>query len=137
MSQLSAILPLLARVPAHRQEIAARLQRLDEQFECSSAEAVALWNATRRTDLSPLEFEPYAVAILSDTTQDFFLPFLYTAGFACGLDLKPFWPGAGRIADVVLAAESPLYDAQPRTVFVSYSQEEKLGRILVLDARSR
>lgn len=138
MTELSKIIALLRDPSPDKQQIAYEMRRLDESFRCSNAEATALWHLVQKGKL-PIELEPYSVALLSDTTQDFFLPHLYAAGFACGLNLQIYWAGAGRVADLVLDSHSSLYEAQPRVVFLNYDQEQKLGGVLftTLDAEAR
>lgn len=138
MTELSNIIALLRDPLRDEQQITYRMRRLDESFRVSTAEATELWHLARKGKLS-VELETYTVALLSDTTQDLFLPYLYAAGFACGLDLKIYWPGADRIADLVLDPNSRLYELQPHVVFLNYDQEQKLGGVLyaTLDSAAR
>lgn len=103
------------------------MHRLDENFECSAMDAAKLWNIARHNKMSGCQLERYSVAILSNTTQDFFLPYLYAAGFACGLDLKIAWSGFDRIAEMVADPNSSLYAADPRVIFLNYNLEGKLA----------
>ena len=82
MSELPILVNLLRDVASNKREILKRIYRLDENFVCSSMDVAKLWNTAQCHDLSSLEFEQYSVAILSNTTQDFFLPYPY-CGWIC------------------------------------------------------
>jgi FkbH-like protein len=127
MSELSSILNLLNDPQANRSEISYRIHRLDEDFSCSAMDASKLWHVAQQGRIPAGQFEAFPVAVLSNTTQDFFLPYLYAAGFACGLDLKIVWPGYNRIVDVSVNQESVLYEGRPQVVFINYNLEAQLG----------
>jgi FkbH-like protein len=129
VSELSRILALLRDIPVNKNEITQATYRLDENYASSSMEAMRLWRLGLSGGLAPLELERYSVALLSNTTQDFFLPHLYTAGFASGLDLQITWPGFDRIVELALDPHSALYEAQPQMVFLNYHHEARLEQI--------
>ncbi|MDB4627221.1 HAD-IIIC family phosphatase [bacterium] len=129
MSELSNILELVRADDREPGAVERACFRLDEKFQCSSNEVTKLWNLARRDGLAGLDLEPCSVAVLSNSTQDFFLPFLYAAGFACGLDLKITWPGFDLIGQMAADPASEFYAAEPDVVFLNYNLEGKLGQV--------
>lgn len=126
---MSIIKKILGNIEQNLQDKSLRnlATRLDEDFSLTFNEAAKLWKRSKEYGITDKGFEKYKIAVLTNHTPDFFLPFLYSAGFAAGLDFEIFSSGYDGIIQQVTNPESKLYRSEPKTIILYYLLEERVG----------